>query len=175
MPEWPIGIALKAIVGGNVNRGFESRPLCAMKTVYRLDRLFALSLFGWRMVCAGVLAMAAFLLQGFGGFASVIGWVCAVLAALIFAAGLWILARPPFVVALDAQVFRLGGMAEGDVRKGHWATVEKVDTDQGRLVFLLDSGATGSIPLTLVRRRAAELQRDVHERLNAAHGYRRIN
>ncbi len=152
-----------------------SRPLCAMKSVYRLERLFALSLFGWRMVVTAALALVAFLLLRFDGFVSVLGWISAGLAAVIFLAGLLTVLRPPLVVALDAQGFRLGGMAQGDVRKGHWTTVEKVDAEQGHLVFTLQSGETGSVALMLVRSRATDLQRDVHERLNTAHGYRRLN
>ena len=175
MPEWPIGIALKAIVGGNVNRGFESRPLCAMTSVYRLDRRFALQLFGWRMVLAGVGAMLTFMGFGFGGFGRTLGFVFLGVTAVFVGLAAWTMIRPPLVAALTAQGFRLGRMAEGGVRSGHWTTVEKVDTEHGRLVFTLESGESGSIALMLVPRRAVDLQREVHERLNTAHGYRRIN
>ena len=172
MPEWPIGIALKAIVGGNVNRGFESRPLCAMTSVYRLDRRFALQIFGRRMILTGAFALAAFLLLSFGGLVHTAGWVCAGLAVFMILASAWTMARPPLVVSLNAQGFRLGRVAVGDVRRGHWVEVENVDTDNGRLVFSLDSGQSGAVALMLVPRRATELQRDVHKRLNTAHGYR---
>ena len=175
MPEWPIGTALKAVVGGNVNRGFESRPLCAMTSVYRLDRRLALQLFGWRMIMAGACAMITFIGFGVGGFGRRFGWVFLVLTLLFIALAAWTMARPPLVASLNAQGFRLGRVAEGDVRKGHWTTVSNVNADQGRLVFSLESGQTGSVALMLLPRRAAELQRDVHERLNTAHGYRRIN
>lgn len=185
MPEWPIGTALKAVVDRNANRGFESRPLCVMptsfstSTTYRLDRRFALQLFGWRMVLAGVGAMATFLAFGIGGFLLAFGWVFLVLTVLLVVGAFWTMAVPPLVVALTAQGFRLGRQAGGEVRRGHWMAVENVNTDQGpagtRLVFTLDAGKTGEVPLMLLPRRANELQREVHERLNTAHGYRRLN
>lgn len=184
MPEWPIGTALKAVVDRNANRGFESRPLCAMTpfgstTTYRLDRRFALQIFGWRMIFAGTFALLAFLLLSFDGFVLILGWICAVIAVLMLVGAIWAVARPPLVVGLDGQGFRLGRVAEGDIRRGHWTKVADVKTEQGSaglcLVFSLESGQTGSVALMLLPRRAAELQRDVHERLNIAHGYRRIN
>ncbi|MEO6470962.1 MAG: hypothetical protein ABIR57_03880 [Aeromicrobium sp.] len=146
---------------------------------YRLDRRFALQPFGWRMILAGVCAMVAFVLLGFNGFLDVVGWVFGALALSMFGSAVWTMARPPLVVALNAQGFRLGRMAEGDIRRGHWTDVDKVDTERGpsgtRLVFALESGQAGSIALMLLPRKATELQREVHERLNTAHGYRRIN
>lgn len=185
MPEWPIGTALKAVVDRNANRGFESRPLCAMQTTpsstttYRLDRRFALQIFGWRMILAGVFAMLTFLASGLGGWGWIVGWSCGALALIVFIAAIWTMAVPPLVVALDAQGFRLGRAVGGSIRRGHWMSVEKVGTDPGpagtRLVFTLDSGETGDVALLLLPRRANELQREVHERLNTANGYRRLN
>ncbi len=181
MPEWPIGTALKAVVGGNVNRGFESRPLCSMPNTskYRLDRRFALQLFGWRMVLAGVFAMATFVSYGVGGFGRTLGLAFLLLTVLLVVAAIWTMAAPPVVVSLSTQGFRLGRPAGGVVKRAHWMSVDNVNTDEGpagiRLVFTLDTGQTGDVPLMLLPLRADELQREVHERLNAAHGYRRLN
>ena len=187
MPERPIGTALKAVVDRNANRGFKSRPLCSMPTTsapksstsYRLDRRFALQLFGWRLVLAGAFAMATFLAFGIGGFARTFGWVFLALAVILVVSALLTMAVPPLVVSLTSQGFRLGRPASGEVKRGNWMTVEKVDTDQGpagnRLVITLESGKSGDIALMLVAGRADELQRDVHQRLNTAHGYRRLN
>jgi hypothetical protein len=146
-------------------------------TTYRLDRRFALQLFGWRMVLAGVLAIATFVSFGVGGFGRTLGTAFLALAVLLVATALWTMVRPPLVVVLTTQGFRLGRPAGG--KRAHWMAVENVNTDQGpagtRLVFTLDSGQTCDVPLMLLPRRATELQREVHERLNTAHGYRRLN
>lgn len=150
-----------------------------MTSTYRLDRRFALQLFGWRMVLAGVGAMAAFLAFGIGGFGRTLGWMFLALTVILVAAAIWTMAVPPLVVALTSQGFRLGRTASGEVKRAHWTTVKTVDTDQGavgaRLVITLESGRTGGIALMLLPRRANELQREVHERLNIAHGYRRLD
>jgi len=148
-------------------------------TNYRLDRRFALQIFGWRMILAGVCAMATFASFGIGGFGRTFGWALLTLALLLVVAAFWTMAVPPLVVGLTAQGFRLGRPAGGAVKRAHWMLVENVNTDQGpagtRLVFTLDSGKSGDISLMLLPRRANELQREVHERLNAANGYRRLN
>ena len=131
------------------------------------------------MVLAGVGAMATFLAFGFGGFGRTLGWVFLVLTTILVVAAIWTMAVPPLVVVFTSQGFRLGRAASGEVKGAHWTTVETVDTDQGpvgtRLVITLESGKTGGIALMLLPRRANELQREVHERLNTAHGYRRLN
>ncbi|MBC7597092.1 MAG: hypothetical protein H7288_24770 [Kineosporiaceae bacterium] len=148
-------------------------------TSYRLDRRLALQLFGWRMVLAGVGAMATFLAFGIGGFGRTLGWVFLALTVVLVVAAIWTMAVPPLVVVLTSQGFRLGRPASGEVKRAHWTTVQTVDTDQGpagtRLVITLESGKIGDIPLTLLPRRAGELQLEVHRRLNTAHGYRRLN
>jgi hypothetical protein len=148
-------------------------------TKYRLDRRFALQIFGWRMVLAGMFAMATFVSFGVGGFGRTLGWALLALTLLLVATAFWTMAVPPLIVALTTQGFRLGRHAGGAVRRAHWMSIENVGTDQGpagpRLVLTLDSGRTSEVPLMLLPRRAEELQREVHERLNAANGYRRLN
>ena len=128
------------------------------------------------MILAAVASAATFISFGAGGFGRTLGWVFLALTLLLVAAAIWIMALPPLLVALTAQGFRLGRPAAGTVRRGHWATVSDVSTAQGpagqQLTFTLESGQIGAVPLMLVPRRADELQREVHERLNAAHGYR---
>jgi len=148
-------------------------------STYRLDRRFALQLFGWRMVLAGFFALATFFSYGFGGFGRTLGLGFLVLTLFLVAAGIWTMVAPPMIISLTTQGFRLGRPAGGTVRRTHWMFVENVNTDQGpagtRLIFALDSGRTAVVPLVLLPRRADELQLEVHERLNAAHGYRRLN
>lgn len=201
MPEWPIGTALKAVVDRNANRGFESRPLCAMdSTNYRLDKGHALQLFGWRMVIAAAFAAMCFVLIGAGGIAREIGFATAAVAVALVLFAVWRLLRPPLVIQVRSDGFGLGRITGAGVRSAQWIDVERVDTVEGAIVITLSAGspagggATGGapaesppaggapgdgaqsrVPLGLLPRQAAALKADVHVRLNAAHGYRRIN
>ena len=177
MPERPIGTALKAVVDRNANRGFKSRPLCSMSHVskqYRLDSRHALQLFGWRLIIAAVLVPLAFVMFALGGVAASVGYVTSVVAALLVVFALWTLLRPPAVIQVRADGFRLGRITGAGIRSAQWTDVEGVNTVDGALVIELSGGAQSRVPLGLLPRRATELKRDVHERLNTANGYRRL-
>ncbi|MCW2747375.1 MAG: hypothetical protein JWP10_517, partial [Nocardioidaceae bacterium] len=170
MPEWPIGTALKAVVDRNANRGFESRPLC-LKT-YRLDRRFALQLFGHRMIAAAVMVLLGFVGVGVGGFLKPVGIVLFVLAVGAILWGVLVLVRPPRVIRLSAHGYRIGRVPEGGVVSDEWIRVEKVKVESLAaglcLVLVLTDGRVTTVPLSLVAQRSGELQREVHERLNTA-------
>lgn len=162
--------------------GPESKPpdRTPASTAYRLDPRPGLRLFGLRFVLAAVLVAAAWVcavMLGDGAGAA-IAWVLGVAAALLVIVSTVLLLRPPVVVRLDDEGYRLGRVPQGGVRKARWRDVTRVETTDsthGRsLVFTLD-GAASTIPLLLVAGRAAALQREVNERLNRAHGYRRLD
>lgn len=149
-------------------------------TTYRLDRRFALQTFGWRMVFAGVFALLAFVCAfALDGFLLAFGVVFAAMGLIMVVGAVWTMMAPPVIASLTAQGFRLGRHTATLVRRADWTEVENVGTEQGPagtlLVFTVDSGQKGVVPLILLPRRAEELQREVHERLNTAHGYRRLN
>ncbi|MDN5855445.1 MAG: hypothetical protein L0K86_21885 [Actinomycetia bacterium] len=148
-------------------------------TVYRLDPRPGLRLFGMRFILAAALVIVAWLCAGlFGdGAGTIIAWLLGVAAVLLIIVSVLLLVRPPAVVRLDDTGYRLGRVPEGGVRQARWTDVTQVttsDSNHGRaLVFGLE-GAESRIPLLLVAARSAELQREVHDRLNRAHGYRRL-
>ena len=177
MPERPIGTALKAVVDRNANRGFKSRPLCSMPNpskTYRLDSGHVLQLFGWRLIIAAVLVPVTLLLLGLGGIAATVGYATGAVASLLVIVAVWTLVRPPVVIAVRGDGFALGRITGAGIRSAQWTGVERVDTVDGKLVIELSGGAQSRVPLGLLPRRATELKRDVHERLNAANGYRRL-
>lgn len=149
------------------------------ESVYRLDPRPGLRLFGLRFILAAILVVAAWLCAVlFGdGAGAIIAWLLGVAAGVLIIVSVVLLVRPPVVVRLDDTGYRLGRVPEGGVRRARWTDVAQVatgDSNHGRaLVFSLE-GAESKVPLLLVAGRSAQLQREVHDRLNRAHGYRRL-
>jgi hypothetical protein len=110
----------------------------------------------------GIAAVGLILL----GVAAVL-WV----GGLIVLAGLWILARPPVLLKLGADDVDVRGV------RTPWTDITEVtqgQTTQGRAIVLQTRKAEHSvvIPLQwLAPDRAAELEQELRERLNKAHGY----
>ncbi len=174
MPEWPNGTALKAVAGSDVSRGFESRPLCLntddAPTVYRLDRRFVLQAVGVTLLLCGLALVVSM----------VVDQVWVVLTAWLVAVGLaaravllWV--RPPVVARLDAEGVTLGGTLTVRPVPLRWTDVEKVSYDAGRLVIDRGGDTLVAFPTGYVGARAGELTREVYDRLNTAHGYRRFD
>jgi len=136
-------------------------------------------LFGMRFVFAAILVIVAWLCVGLfdGAAGEVIAWVLGVVAAVLVIVSVFLLVRPPAVVRLDDTGYRLGRVPEGGVRQARWTDVAHAatgDSNHGRALVLSLDGAESKIPLLLVAGRSAQLQREVNERLNRAHGYRRL-
>lgn len=166
MPERPNGTALKAVTGRNVSRGFKSRPLCLK--IYRLDRRFVLQAIGINLLVAAVaLSLTAVFAQA---------WVqvfAAGLALVLFgrAVALWF--RPPVVARTDDDGVVLGGPLTVNPVQIGWTEVTDVSVDKQQ-VFLDRGTSVLAFPLAFAGVRGPELLRDVYDRLNAAHGYRRF-
>jgi hypothetical protein len=97
--------------------------------------------------------------------------VFVVLGGLIALAGLWILARPPVLLKLRTDTVEVRGLT---TRWTDITEVGRVQTTQGEAVALRTKRAedTTLLPLHwLAPARAAQLQDELRERLNAANGY----
>ncbi|UYM07615.1 hypothetical protein [Solicola gregarius] len=149
------------------------------ETVYRLDPRPGMRLFGLRFVLAAVLVVVAWLLAGVfdDGAGLAAAWVVGALAALLVVVSVLLLVRPPAVVRLDDEGYRLGRVPQGGVRKARWRDVSRAtarDSLHGYALVIEVGDGTSTVPLLLVAARANELQHEVNERLNRAHGYRRL-
>ena len=132
-------------------------------TVYRLDRAPVLAVVGVIVVVAAVTGFVAFVAtSALAGVATVVLLVAAALLAL----------RPPTVVRLDEHGIRTRRARE------RWVDVADVSVRDGMLLLALgDEGADQKalrLSLATVGARAPELVREVYDRLNTAHGYRRF-
>jgi hypothetical protein len=85
---------------------------------------------------------------------------------------------PPRLLELTAEGYRVRTRG-GGARTARWRDVEAVDartTKGGSFVVIqLAEGRRTVIPCRLLGERAVQAQLDIRERLNAAHGYRKLN
>ncbi len=92
-----------------------------------------------------------------------------------FAASL-LLARPPAVLELDSEGYRLHHLRGGGRQSARWSDVTSVSTGDSTvgavLVFHGAGGHRSVVPLSLLGARADEVQAAVRARLNSAYGYR---
>ncbi len=153
--------------------------MTAESTTYRMSRAVVLRVFG-----RSVFALGAVLLVGVvaGALidlpAGVIGGAVALAVVALLALTL-LVARPPRLLALSTEGYSVHHVPASAVSAARWRSVGGVqtrDSPQGPLVVLaLDDGRTSIVPVTLLGARATEAQREIHDRLNAAHGYRRLD
>jgi hypothetical protein len=134
----------------------------------RPDRF--LGVFALGLIVLGVAAIVWALGAGAAAIAVIL-----VLGGLITLAGLWVLARPPVLAKLDDDAVDVRGV------RTRWSDIEtagRVETTQGTALSLRTVRAddTVLIPLRwLAPSRAARLEEEVGERLNTAHGYRKLD
>jgi hypothetical protein len=108
------------------------------------------------------------------------GWWFALVAATVVVAlaGGYLLLRPPTVLTLTADGYRIGVARGAGRAEARWRDVESVGAAEvggiPMLIFVLADGGRSALPLSLIGPRNGEAQRDVHERLNTAFGYRRL-
>ncbi|MGI9085748.1 MAG: hypothetical protein ACR2FE_10750 [Aeromicrobium sp.] len=126
------------------------------------------------IVVAAVAVFVAFLLAArddairWAGYAAIVVLVLALLGALRFAI------RPPVLLRIDADGYRSRTRTSGGLFSGRWIDVEDVTVSHDVLHLALTNGTEQHLPLGFIGRDRIRLLRDVHDRLNAAHGYRRF-
>ena len=102
----------------------------------------------------------------------------AVLPLAVVAAAALLVVRPPTVLRLDAEGFSVHLLRVVGARAGRWSQLRDVATSARAsgpvLVLRHQDGDTTGVPLGLLDAARVDVERDVHDRLNAAHGYRRI-
>jgi hypothetical protein len=144
-------------------------------TSYRLDTAVVLRVVGALFVLVG-LAWVVAVLTARGS--SLIVALAAVTVAL---AGLSVLAtiRPPRVLTLSDTGFRVFLVRGAGTTAAGWREVESVSSGPVRgtsaVVLTLSGGRSTVIPVFLLGRRNVEAQRDIHDHLNDAYGYRHLD
>jgi hypothetical protein len=143
-------------------------------STYRLSTAHLLRSLGALVIGLGAL----WVVVAVSGLTGVIRGLLALVTLVIVLLALVLLVRPPRVLELSADGYRISLVRGAGVARSAWTEVESVGTQtRGSalcLVFNLKGEATSTLPLSLLGTRNVEAQREVHERLNDAHGYRRL-
>jgi len=113
------------------------------------------------------------------GLAEAVRAVALTTTAVILAGVLVLLARPPLVIEMAPDRYRLHLLRGGGVNSAQWREVESAQTQStsnGALIVLqLKSGERSFVPLTLLGARAVEAEREIHRRLTTGHGYQPLD
>jgi hypothetical protein len=114
-----------------------------------------------------------------GGLPREVGAVAAACTAVVLVGGALILLRPPSLLELSVAGYRIRRVRGVGVASADWTDVHSVETRASSagpaIVVDLSDGRMSTLPLSLLGPRAAEAQHEMHERLNAAFGYRRLH
>jgi hypothetical protein len=143
-------------------------------SAYRLSAAHVLRLVAPFELLIGVAWLAAALTEPPRGLVLALGIVTVVVALT----GSALFVRPPRVLALTADGYRIGVVRGVGRTAAAWRDVESVATTEvagaATLVIALSDGGRSALPLSFLGARKLEAQREVHERLNGAFGYRRF-
>ncbi len=149
----------------------------ADRIVYRWPRARLIRPLGFVLVVMGVVWVAVLTGLAITGHADAAPYAGLIVVSLLvaLAAGI-LLARPPAVLELGPEGYRLHHLRGGGSQGGRWADVVTVATDEysaGPVLVLAGQGDQRSlVPLALLGARADEAQAEVRSRLDAAYGYR---
>lgn len=144
-------------------------------TTYRWSRAYGLRIFAIAvMTLAAVWVLAAVL--GFPTWALVGLVVVAGVAGIVL---LRLVILPPPLLDVSADGYRLRNTRAGGVTAAGWAAVESIASEgsgPGAVMLIrLSDGRTTAVPLSVLGSAAPVAERDIHERLNAAFGYQRLD
>jgi hypothetical protein len=143
-------------------------------STYRLSTSHVLRALGPVLIGLGVVWVVAALVSPWPPLRWLLG-VATLVVAGIAAVGLL---RPPTVLRLSLEGYRVSFVRGVGAAEAAWSAVETAGTERRSgtpcLRITLTDGRTSVIPLSLLGTRSGEAQRDVHVRLNEAHGYRRL-
>jgi len=145
------------------------------ESTYRLGAAHLLRLAGTIVIGLGLLWIVGTFLAIPGPLRVVLAIVTiGVLVTLVVAA-----VRPPRILTMDEAGYRVrwvrgSGRASAAWREVEGVTNRRVGTAELMVVELRD-GTSTTVPLTLLGPAHLAAQREVHERLNSAHGYRRLD
>ncbi len=144
-------------------------------TTYRIDQSVVLRAVGPILVLIGLLwALAAVL-----GTGTPVRVVLGLVTTGFIGAAVVAVVRPPRLLALSGAGFRVSLIRGSGTPAADWSEVESVDTRDDRggrsVVIDLSDGRFTVVPVSLLGRRSQESRREIHDRLNAAFGYRHLD
>jgi hypothetical protein len=148
-------------------------------TTYRWSRAQVLRTVGLVAVGLGLLWLGVGLVSAWaGGKGTGLTVTAAVATAVALAGAVLLVLRPPRVLELSPSGYRTFHLRGGGVAAADWPEVRSVETRSWAggpaVVVELSEGRTSVVPLALLGLRGREAQQEMHNRLNASFGYRRL-
>jgi hypothetical protein len=150
-------------------------------TTYRWSRAHVLRAIGTLVVGLGLAWLVLGIASGWRGqgILSTLPVIAMVVTGTALVAAAWLVITPPRVLELSPSGYRITHLRGGGVGSAGWTEVTSVDTRPvggvPAIVVELQGGRTSTVPLSLLGPRAGQAQREMHDRLNTAFGYRRLN
>jgi hypothetical protein len=148
-------------------------------TTYFISRPIMLRAMGMTVAAVGVGWLLVGLLALLGvDFSSQTVGILLALTGVVVAAAAARVRWPPRLLELTELGYRVR-IRGGTVRQAAWREVKAVETHQARtgafVLIRLQGERSSVIPCRLLGARSVEAQHEIHDRLNAAHGYRRLD
>jgi hypothetical protein len=141
---------------------------------FRWSRAYGLRVVGGSMVVLAVVWLVA-ALSGFTTWSLV---ALLVTAMLVLGVLVRLLVVPPLLLEVSNDGYRLHHVRGGGPKQARWSEVSAVEGGVGVngavMAITLSSGLVTLVPLTLLGSDGGAAEREVHDRLNAAYGYRRL-
>ncbi len=143
-------------------------------TRYRWSRASGLRIVGAVVVGLAVVWVVA-AMSGFAGWSLVL---LTLAAAITVGCVVRLIVVPPLLLEVSSDGYRLHHIRGGGVHEARWSEVESVEGGGGVrgavMSVTLTSGQVTLVPISLLGDQGASAEREVHDRLNAAFGYRRL-
>jgi hypothetical protein len=135
--------------------------------------------YGLRLVGAAVVGLAlVWVVAAVAGFATWSLVLLLFIGLLVLALGVRFLVAPPVLLEVSNEGYRMRYVRGGGPKQARWAEVSSVEGGVGStgavMSITLASGLVTVVPLGLLGLEGVAAEREVHDRLNAAFGYRRL-
>lgn len=160
------------------NRACVSAPDASARSIYRVRRGYFVRALGRAALVAAVLVLltTVSLALSFPGAVTALLVVLTTVALVAVTVIVVSVLLPPTLLQLDQIGFRASKRYSAGRRQGPWAEVQAAASQEGPdgwvLMIQHHDGEHTAVPLSIVDGTAVEIERDVRNRLNDAHGYR---
>jgi hypothetical protein len=130
------------------------------------------------VLAAGAVLLTVVAQQFLPGVFSVVGVIASVVVLVFAALAAVSLLMPPALLQLDAQGFRALKRRTSGPRSGRWDEVANAGTQHNEhgpvLIITHTDQSFTAVPLDLLDSAPDVVEREVRQRLDAAHGYKRL-
>ncbi len=141
---------------------------------FRWSRAYGLRFAGLAVILLG----ACWLVAALAGFATWSLVLLGVVAAVTVVCAVRLVAVPPVLLEISSHGYRVRNVRGRGAPEASWSEVETVTGGSGNEGAVMQIKLRGDrstvIPLVLLGAQAGVAEREIHERLNAAFGYRRL-